>query len=240
VIEARMPIERFANLLFVGAASLLVYALLAWLVSMPVFALRHVEVRGNLDHIIEGNIKLVANRGVRGNFFTVDLGEVRTAFEKLPWVREARISRRWPDTLVVELIEHTPLGRWNGSGLISTEGEVFNASANGNLPSLAGFEGSGKEVAEAYRRFGDLLSPLDLSVHELSLSPRRAWRLKTGSGMEIALGRQDAESRLQRFVQQFHKLNERLGGAPAYVDLRYGDGFAVRQPRVAQPLNKQS
>lgn len=240
MIESRMPTDRIANMLYLGATVLLAYGLLAWLVSLPVFALQKLEVRGELRHVGEDGIRLVAHRGVRGNFFTVGLADVRTAFEKLPWVREARVSRRWPDTLVVELVEHTPLARWNSGELVSTDGEVFNAAADADLPSLSGFAGSGREVTEAYRRYGEKLAPLGLHIRELSLSPRRAWRLKTDSGMEIALGREDGESRLQRFAAQYKEISERLGAAPAYVDLRYADGFAVRLPRTAQHVNKQS
>lgn len=240
MIEPRMPTDRIANLLYAGAGALLAYALLAWLVALPVFALRHVEVRGELRHVNADGVKLVASRGVRGNFFTVELADVRAAFEKLPWVREARVARRWPDTLVVELVEHAPLARWNGADLVSTEGEVFNASVAADLPRLAGIEGSSREVVEAYRRYGGMLAPLGMRIRELSLSPRRAWRLKTDSGLEIALGRKDVEARLQRFVAQYPKLSERLGAAPAYVDLRYADGFAVKLPRAVETLNKQS
>jgi cell division protein FtsQ len=236
----RMPTDQFANVLYAGAGALLAYALLAWLVSLPVFALHRVDVRGELRHVSEASVKLVANRGVRGNFFTVELDEVRAAFEKLPWVDEARVSRRWPDTLVVELVEHAPLARWNDSKLVSAEGEVFNAAAEAKLPRLSGFEGSGREVVEAYRRYGEVLAPLGMNIVELNLSPRRAWRLKTDSGMEIALGRKDAEPRLKRFADQYQKISERLGAPPAYVDLRYADGFAVKLPRAAKTVNKQS
>lgn len=240
MIETRMPTDRIANALYLGAAALLIYALLVWLVSLPVFALHRVEVRGELRHVDEDSVRLVAKRGVRGNFFTVDLVEVRTAFEKLSWVREARISRRWPDTLIVELTEHVPMARWNASALVSTEGEVFSAAVETELPGLSGIEGSGHEVAAAYLRYGKLLAPLGLDIRELSLSPRRAWRLKTGSGMEIALGRKDTETRLRRFVAQYQKISERLGAPPAYVDLRYADGFAVKLPHATQPLNEKS
>lgn len=240
MIETRMPTDRITNALYLGAGVLLTYALLAWLVSLPMFSLHRVEVKGDLRHVGEDSIRLVATRGVRGNFFTVDLAEVRTAFEKLSWVREARISRRWPDTLIVELTEHTPLARWNAGELISTEGEVFSAAVEADLPSLSGIAGSGREVAAAYRRYGELLAPLGLDIRELSLSPRRAWRLKTASGLEIALGRKDVEARLQRFAAQYRKVGERLGAPPAYADLRYADGFAVKLPSATQPLNKKS
>jgi len=235
-----MPTDQFANVLYVGAGALLAYALLAWLVSLPVFALHRVDVRGELRHVGGESIKLVANRGVRGNFFTVELDQVRTAFEKLPWVAEARVSRRWPDTLIVELVEHVPLAHWNDGKLVSAEGVVFNVAADAALPRLSGFEGSGREVAEAYRRYGEILAPLGMRIEELNLSPRRAWRLKTDSGLEIALGRKDVEPRLKRFADQYQKISERLGAAPAYVDLRYADGFAVKLPRTPKTMNTQS
>jgi len=72
------------------------------------------------------------------------------------------------------------------------------------------------------------------------VSPRRAWRLKTDSGLEIALGRKDVEARLKRFAAQYQKISERLGAVPAYVDLRYADGFAVRLPRAAKNVDRQS
>ncbi len=239
-MEPRTPTDQFANALYFGAGALLAYALLAWLVSLPAFALHRVEVRGELRHVSEEGIKLVASRGVRGNFFTVDLDAVRTAFEKLSWVREARVSRRWPDTLVVELVEHVPLARWNDGDLVSREGEVFNASADAELPRLSGLEGSAREVVEAYRTYGEVLAPLGLRIRELSLSPRRAWRLKTDSGLEIALGRKDVEPRLRRFAAQYQKISERLGAPPAYADLRYEDGFAVKLPRPAKTMTKES
>ncbi|MEW6132760.1 MAG: cell division protein FtsQ/DivIB [Pseudomonadota bacterium] len=235
-----MPTDRLANALYLGAGALLVYALFAWLVSLPLFALHRVDVRGELRHVSEEGVRLAAGRGVRGNFFTVDLDDVRTAFEKLPWVDEARVSRRWPDTLVVELSEHVPLARWNDSSLVSTEGEVFSAAYAAKLPRLSGFEGAGREVVEAYRLYGRMLAPLNLRITELSLSPRRAWRLKTDSGLEIALGRKDVASRLERFAALYRKLSERLGAAPTYADLRYADGFAVKLPPAGQNLKGQS
>jgi cell division protein FtsQ len=130
--------------------------------------------------------------------------------------------------------------------LVSTNGVVFNASADQPLPHLYGMEGAGPEVSEAYQKFNALLSPLGLAISELSLSARRAWRLKTvgrqggtsheaadsaiASKLEIALGRKDAEARLSRFARQYTKIVERLGTAPAYADLRYADGFALKRP----------
>lgn len=248
--ESRAPIDLLANALYVGAGLLLAYALLAWLVSRPAFALHHIDVRGELRHVDEAQIRLLSNRNLRGNFFTVDLDKVRGEFEKLPWVREARVTRHWPDRLVLELNEHEPLGVWSKGQLVSTTGEVFYATPNQSLPSLSGLDGTGYEVADAYRKFSAMLAPLGLTVVELNLSSRRAWRLKAIGGqehaapesipglgaapMEIALGRKDAEARLSRFASQYSKVAGQLGAAPVYVDLRYADGFALKRAALAQ------
>jgi cell division protein FtsQ len=236
----RTPIDRLTNVLYLGAGGLIAYALLMWLVSLPLFALHRIEILGHLRHIDESQVRLVSTRGIRGNFFTVDLDKVRVAFEKLPWVREARISRHWPDTLIVELVEHAPLGRWNGKFLLSEEGVVFKTSSKASLPSLSGFDGSGEEVAEAYRRYSKTLATVGMHIRELSLSQRRSWRLKTEEGLEIALGRVEPDIRLERFSQLYPHVTEKLGSAPSYVDLRYADGFAVRPSRTTETLNKKS
>ena len=237
-MTTRTPADHLANALYLGAGVLLVYGLLMWLVSLPVFALHRVEVRGDLRHVDEGQIHLVSSRGIRGNFFTVDLDEVRAAFEKLPWVREARVSRYWPDALVVELVEHVPLAHWNGKALLSMDGIVFNTTSKAELPRLSGFEGSGEEVAEAYKRYSKILAQAGLRIIELSYSPRRAWRLKTDDGLEIALGRIEPDARLERFFRLYGRVAEMTGAIPAYVDLRYADGFAVRPAHMES--NKKS
>lgn len=236
----RTPVDQLANALYLGAAGLLVYALLSWLLSLPLFALHRLEIRGELRQVEAASVRLVASRGIRGNFFTVDLDEVRDAFEKLPWVREARISRFWPDTLLVELVEHAPLARWNDKSVLSNEGFVIRARADGNLPSLSGFDGSGEEVARAYHRFSKTLVPLGMRIRELSLSERRAWRLRTEDGLVIAIGRVDPDTRLERFSGLYPRAVEMLGAPPSYVDLRYADGFAVRPSRMSETVNRKS
>lgn len=247
--QVRAPVDLLTNALYVSAGLLLAYALLAWLVARPMFALHHLDVRGDFKHVDEAQIRLLTSRNLRGNFFTVDLDKTRREFEKLVWVKEARVTRKWPDRLVTELKEHEPLAVWNGKQLVSTTGEVFNATLNQPLPSLSGMDDAEREVAEAYRKFSVTLAPLGLTITELSLSSRRAWRMKTISGQaqagleiapspEIVLGRKDAEARLSRFAGQYDKLVAQLGAAPTYVDLRYADGFALKRavPVPAQAM----
>ncbi|MDZ7585113.1 MAG: FtsQ-type POTRA domain-containing protein, partial [Thiobacillus sp.] len=180
---AAHPLSQVARVLTWGALGLLGYGAASWVVAQPWFALRSIEVKTPVAHVTEAQIRLVAERQVRGTFFTVDLEGVRNSLEKLPWVREARVERRWPDTLVVSLTEHVPLARWNDNALINEAGEVFVAAASTHLPRLSGPEDSSAEVVAAYRRHQAALAPLGMTIDELRLSPRRAWRLRLANGM---------------------------------------------------------
>jgi cell division protein FtsQ len=251
---ASHPLAQVARVLTWGALGLLAYGAVSWLVAQPWFALRTIEVKTPMAHVTEAQVRLVAERKVRGTFFTVDLESVRESLEKLPWVREARVERRWPDTLVVTLTEHVPLARWNDNALVSETGEVFIAALGKPLPRLLGPEDSSYEVVDAYRRHQAALAPLGMSISELRLTPRRSWRIRLDNGMQLALGRLQADERLARFVALYPRLFAAQAAAtaptgtvvpgavanvpitPVSVDLRYSDGFAVRMPHDASPF----
>jgi cell division protein FtsQ len=252
---ASHPLTQVARVLTWGALGLLAYGVISWTVAQPWFALHTLEVKTPVAHVTEAQVRLVAERRVRGTFFTVDLERVRESLEKLPWVREARVERRWPDTLVVSLVEHVPLARWNDTALVSEVGDVFVAAMNEPLPRLSGPEDSSIEVVDAYRRYQKALAPLGMTISELHLSPRRAWRIRLDNGMQLALGRDQADARLARFAALYPRLfapqmaastvsdnaekPKQVAAAlasvalmtPVTVDLRYPDGFAVRMPK---------
>lgn len=255
---AAHPLAQVARVLTWGALALLAYGAVNWVAAQPWFALRTIEVRTPTAHVTEAQVRLVAERRVRGTFFTVELERVRSSLEKLPWVREARVERRWPDTLVVSLVEHAPLARWNDNALVSEAGEVFVAALNQPLPRLYGPADSSAEVVAAYRAYQAALAPLQMSIAELRLTPRRAWRLRLDNGMQLALGREQSQTRLARFVALYPTLfaptpapaaapdaegaEVETAAAPAEpvhpvsVDLRYPDGFAIRMPGGAAPF----
>ena len=250
---AAHPLSQVARVLTWGALGMLTYGAVSWVVAQPWFALTTIEVKTPVAHVTEAQIRLVAERQVRGTFFTVDLDQVRTSLERLPWVREARVERRWPDTLVVSLAEHVPLARWNDDALVNETGDVFVAAMSAKLPRLVGPEDSSLEVVAAYRRHQAVLAPLGMTIAELRLSPRRSWRVRLDNGMQLALGRQQTDARLARFVALYPRLfgaqptakavanasadaPSAAPSAPVTVDLRYSDGFAVRMPDGVSPF----
>ena len=156
---------------------LVVLAVLAaglwWLAQRPMFTLKTIRIEAlgeePLRRVNASTIKGTAIPRIRGNFFTADLDGVTQAFEAVPWVRRAAVRREWPNTLVVALEEHAPLGTWGEDGrLLSVKGDVFTANLaeaeeDGLLPEFAGPDGSERDVVARFKDLQDWFAPVKLS-----------------------------------------------------------------------------
>jgi cell division protein FtsQ len=226
-------LNRVANLLLVFAALLVAYGSVWWIVRLPMFALREVHITGEAHHVTRDQVQAIVNNELKGTFFTLSLPQLRRAFEKLPWVREVNLRRRWPAQLEVNVTEHVPLARWGNQALVNTHGEVFQAAFDGRLPTFTGPAGTAKEISIQYEFFRRSLSPLGAPVL-VQLTPRRAWQVRLADGPTLELGREDIEARLGRYIQVHARTVAALKRRIDYVDLRYANGFAVRIPELKE------
>jgi cell division protein FtsQ len=175
---------------------------------------------------------------LKGNFFSLDLEEVRGTLERLPWVRKVELRRVWPAGLEVNIEEHHPVARWGeGRGeLVNSFGEVFAATAPADemaaLPMLYGPSGTAPEVLKRYGEFVGSFKVLGQKPVQVTLSPRLAWQAKLENGMVVEMGREQPKApvalRLQRFIGAYPETVGRRPIRPSVVDLRYPNGFAMR------------
>ncbi len=229
-----------ANFLFALSVVLMLYALLFVVVHLPIFPIREVKVNGQLSHVNREQIKLIVAKHLKGNFFTLDLIKTRDAFEKLPWARNVSVRRRWPDKLDVVIEEHQALARWGNIGLVNTHGELFQAATDADLPVFYGPGDGVMEVTKSYGNYSQILNKADIRIAQVTLSPRRAWEIKTDKGLLIALGRVDMEARLDKFASAYKSTLSQLNVKVVYADLRYPNGFAVRKPAGLRPMTSKS
>ena len=229
------------RLLNIAAGALIGLAVLAFvlvaahrLLRSDLFPLRVVELTSAVKKTTRAEIEAAVRGRIAGNFFAVDLAEVRSGLERLPWVRSASVRRVWPDRLEVSVEEHVALARWGDEALVNTYGERFKASTDAALPLFVAPEGTERELAARYARFVGLVAPLATPVERVVLTQRFAWRLRLASGLNLMLGRDAdaAEERLRRFVSVYELTLGRIARSHEYVDLRYPNGFALRVPEL--------
>jgi cell division protein FtsQ len=212
-----------------------------WVAHRPMFTLEEIRLEGmhaELRRVSASTVRTTALPRIRGNFFTANLDDVRLAFETVPWVRKAAVRREWPNTLIVTIEEHEPLGTWGEDGrLLSVKGDVFTANLDeaeedGELPQFAGPEGSEKEVVARYRELHAWFAPVRLAPDSVQLSGRYAWTVKLDNGMVVQLGREQTsttlKSRVDRLISVYPQLAARLQDRIENVDMRYPNGMALK------------
>jgi cell division protein FtsQ len=227
-----------ADALYAAAAVLLVALVWHAALRVPQAPVRAVTLAGDLAHVDARSVHgLLAGR-IAGNFFGVNLDEVRRLIAGLPWVRQVEVRREWPDRLVVRIEEHRALARWPGARLVSERGEVFEGTTDAALPLLAGPPGSEREVTRRYLAIRELVAPLGVEPAQVALTARYAWQVRLSNGLVLELGRDDSrspvEERLARFVAAYPRVVAGLNRRLDHVDLRYPNGFAIRVPDLLQ------
>jgi cell division protein FtsQ len=227
-----------ANLFFAISVVLMMYGLLFAFVHLPIFPIKQVKMMGEINHVNREQVQLIVDEHLKGNFFTLDLVKTREAFEKLPWARTVSVRRQWPDALNVEIEEHKVLARWGDIALVNTRGELFHAAIDAELPLFYGPGDGIKEVSQHYIDFSKILNRAEIKIAQVTLSPRRAWEIKTDKNLVISLGRLDMSERLNKFTTVYQSVLSHLGAEIKYADLRYPNGFAVRKPEKLSMRSK--
>ncbi len=232
-------------------ATLILFALavlgVAWvyvgMMTREQWPIRWLELDGSFQRVSAEQLRAGLAPQVAGSYFAVNLKEVRQSALRQPWVSGVRVQKHWPDTIEVRVTEFEPVAHWTEGRLVSRDGLSFKvpgAEEIQGLPWLDSPDQSLEEVVQAWREFNNVLQPLGLEVERLRLDPRGAWYLTLNNGTEVDIGRGDAMIRLKRLVRSWPGLTRDRQEAPAGVDLRYTNGFAVRWPEHDEKYGKKS
>ena len=104
------------------------------------------------------------------SFFDIDLNYLKNKLEKIEWVRKINIRRSYPNEIIIDIEEHTPILIWNNKMYINKYGEKFNASKiDKNIPILISDESRINEVFTYFELFNDKLSSrkLDFKITKI-------------------------------------------------------------------------
>ncbi|MDQ5911606.1 MAG: Cell division protein FtsQ [Pseudomonadota bacterium] len=202
------------------------------------FPLREVRIGGELRNLAKADLEPVANGVLGQNFFMADLDALRTALAANPWIETVAVRRWWPDVVDIELRERVAFGYWGDGEMVDVNGRRFRppiVRQSGPWPQLSGPSGHEKTLIKTYNDMRALFEPVGLHLAQLRQDERRAWRLTFDNGLEVQVGRVQFEQRLRRLAQLYPRILSARIDQIAVVDLRYGNGFAVRWKVVEPP-----
>ncbi|WP_293882801.1 cell division protein FtsQ/DivIB [Sphingomonas sp.] len=217
-------------------------AQIAELVGNAGFSVKRVEVTG-IDRMDRLTVYAVALDQKSRAMPLVDLDKVRGELLQYGWIADARVSRRLPDTLVVDIVERKPAAVWQHEqqlSLIDDKGVVLEPVALDAMPDLPLVIGPDANIQAT--------ALTDLMSHALRLKPmlagatwvgNRRWDLRFQSGEVLALPEGDAPSAkaLAKFAAM-DGLDRLLGRGFVRFDMRDPAKMFVRVGRDKATIDK--
>lgn len=167
----------------------------------------------------------------------VDVGAIRNRLLDYGWVKDARVSRRLPDTLVIDIVERTPAAMWQDRqrlSLIDSEGVVLDQVPIDKMPDLPLLIGPGANAkADELRGLMGAVPTLKPQLASATWVGARRWDLSFQSGEIVALpeGAAAAQAALTKFAK-LDRSTGLLGRGLVRFDLRIPGKMIVRLPRA--------
>jgi cell division protein FtsQ len=172
----------------------------------------------------------------------VNVAEIRRRLLGYGWVKDARVSRHLPDSLVIDIVERRPAALWQNEGrlaLIDSQGVVLDRVPVDKMPDLPLLIGPGaNSQEEQLSRLMARVQTLKPQLASATWVGSRRWDLSFQSGETVALpeGEQAATAALMKFAR-LDKESGLLGRGIIRFDLRVPDKMIVRLPRApGEPL----
>lgn len=167
----------------------------------------------------------------------VDVTAIRNRLLQFGWVKDARVSRRLPDSLVIDIVERAPAALWQNQGqlaLVDNDGVVLDRVPVDKMPDLPLLIGSGANAqAHDLDRLMSGVPTLKPQIASATWVGGRRWDLNFQSGETVALpeGQGAAQSALTKFAR-LDKSAGLLGRGIVRFDLRVPGKMIVRLPRT--------
>jgi cell division protein FtsQ len=204
---------------------------------------------GNPALQIEGVVH--ASRNAILNAFTPDYGrsiyllplaERRRSLLAIDWVKDASLSRLWPDRVAVRIVERTPVAFIQipaGGGSSSFEAALIDADgvilrqpprARFTLPVLAGIRPQQSQPMRQQRvtmalRLLQEIGTLSDQISEIEVSDTdnvNVVQQAEGRAVLLMLGNRNFLARMQNFMSHYAEIHQRLPDAATF-DLRLDD-----------------
>jgi cell division protein FtsQ len=244
VSRVKVTLRILAAAVVAGAGLYGFHVVEQFLIRDPRFALNEVEgtpaleIRG-ATHASQGAIEAAFREDAGRSVYLMPLGDRQAALRQVDWVKNAAVARAWPNHVVVNIAERTPVAFVTlGAarfGLIDEEGVILPpATDRFHLPVLTGvrLEDSREARKKGVRRMMTLMASLGdaaANVAEVDVSDASNLKVKQSSGgrmVTLLLGDRNFDVRYRNFANHYSEIREKSPRA-ATLDLRIEDRITV-------------
>lgn len=179
----------------------------------------------------ESEVLAAAGVGPLRSLAFLDAGEVRRRLESVPMIRQASVSKLYPDALSITIVEREPQALWQRNGevfVIAADGTVIDLMTDPRFARLPFVAGEGANLrAQEYIDIVAAAGPLTQRVRAGILVSGRRWDIAFDNGLIVRMPELEPVEAMTRLIG----LEERekvLGKDLIAIDMRQGDRIAMR------------
>ena len=171
------------------------------------FSIKAVTITGTRE-LTEGEILKLAGIGPRNSLVFLSVSDLRAKLRAVPLIKDASVSKLYPNRLLLEVEERQPTGLWQKDGavaIVAADGTPIDDMHDPrfeHLPLVVG-EGANLKLAEyigILEAAGDLRDRVRAGMYVAG----RRWTLKTDSGIEILLPEKNPANAISRLALLEH------------------------------------
>ncbi|MFK5981129.1 MAG: FtsQ-type POTRA domain-containing protein [Rhizobiaceae bacterium] len=198
------------------------------------FVIKHINMHG-ATHVQLSDIRKQLGGDLNIPLMDLNARAAREAITEISWVKESKVSKIYPDTLAIDIVEHVPFAIWQIDGkvkLVSGDGTVLSdlaeLTAHPEYTRLPYIVGRGANVAaqEFFKIIGDYPSLSALSIAYVRVADRR-WDLTMAGGIKVMLPENGTADALDA-LYQLQGERDILARDLEVVDMRLPDRFTIR------------
>ena len=200
------------------------------------FVVEQIDVMGE-GRLNEADVRAAIGIYHSDYFFKTDLVRAQERTESLPWVDRAVVRRLWPNRIVVQLVETTPVA------LYQEGGEIFLADSKGAIVAPLTAETAALPAnlrlftgPDATLHAGDIKSSLEVfpsiwaETEALTRQVSGRWDLTLKDGLVLRL----PENNLDAALSRFDRIPDDQRSRFAIIDMRLPDRVTLTPKDVSQ------
>ncbi len=201
----------------------------------PVFLLKNIKIKGACQ-LQESEILTKIYPYLKSSIFATDMGKLKEAITSHPFIKDVRVKRVFPFSILIDVKERTPSALWVGSAgdirVLDEEGAPYRTLAKGSTKGLFVINAGEKSAATSifrevsgWDRDGILQKD---TLSEVMYREGNMTLFSLDDGVEIILGKEDQRERLKRAVAVLDDARKR-GLLIKCIDARFENGAIVKE-----------
>jgi len=201
----------------------------------PIFLLKNIRIKGT-SQLSESEILAKIYPLIKDSIFGTDMGKVREAIASHPFIKDVRVKRVFPFSILIDVNERAPSALWIGSGgdirMLDESGQAYRSLTKGDATGL--FAISTSEKNEARSIFKEVSSWEQQGIMKKDAISEVVYRegsmtvFSLEGGVEIILGKEDQTERLKRALAVLEDARKR-GLMIRCIDARFEKGAIVKE-----------